>query len=612
VELPEQPALEMENGETYEPPKLSHRANAAVFSSVTGLSLVADAALGGGFWGAVAAFTAGVAGLYLAPAAKPYFDDVKTAVSSAMEHERAVRRARKYGGQQANSVEEVALLAEDEQAGGAVEEFEDIAEAAISSATVPTAIPVRVELGPDQMDFGNTLRPHGNKVFSGRKALFGVSDAGKSNNVAVIAEEIAQTGAALFVLDTEGEYGSICQKPFFFNPFYADRSNLPPEQAYQFAQWAVAGLHQVVINLQTYEDEEAAWMMIGLIQGLKDWEEAQEMKVPCEIILDEATVWLPQMGTGSPLSQIMVVDPAGVEDEAIDEEDEEENSPEGGPKGKKISLLALLKRAFFSIVVRRGRKRGIGFTLAAQRIAELDKQALSASWVILMRQTQAADFKEYRKFGITAEQALSLKPGEAFVRAPGCSLERHQFRLRCSPHGAKSPGFEELRSYQRRLMSNTEQPPQPVSDETSRQTLDPGDTHSPDGRRVKKTQIKRRMYYHSLRQADGSLPSTSRRLSPSGHGSRQVVVEGAREGGRRDDEGMVPKTKGTKGKEGHLSELEMRIGELFFSGTNVNAIIAMLWPDVKGGTVYQEKSGQVADAIRRYHTSLAQQSPEKD
>jgi hypothetical protein len=278
----------------------------------------------------------------------------------------------------------------------------------------------------EYMDFGPTLRPHADFIFSGRKVLIGESDAGKSNNVAVIAEEIAKFGAPLFLLDTEDEYRALCDTRYFPRPVWVDRTRIPHAQAYEFAWWAMERRTQVVVNLQSYEDDEAAWFMIGLIGGIRAWEESHD-RIPCEIILDEATVWLPQTVAESTLSRIMV------------------NDPEAGEESKQVSLLALLQRAFFSVVVRRGRKRGMGFTFAAQRIAEIDKRALQASWLFLMRQVQNADLKAYREYGIGASQVVSLAQGEAFVLAQGKAMERHQFRLRKSPHGAHAPGLAELR-----------------------------------------------------------------------------------------------------------------------------------------------------------------------
>ena len=327
--------------------------------------------------------------------------------------------------------------------------------------------------GPDRtrMDFSPTLQPEANKILSGRKVVIGVSDAGKSNAIAVIAEEIGgpNYGAALFLLDTEDEYRKLNDKKYLKKPLWMDRSKLTPDNAFEFAQWAVHNLRQVIINLQSYEDHEAAWVMINLIKGVQAYEETHEMRVPCEFILDEATVWLPQMRSQSTLSKFMVDDPDGLGEEDADEDADEDEKGKG--KSNQISLLTLLERAFFSVVVRRGRKRGMGFTLAAQRIAEINKSALQANWTFLMRQTQAADFREYKKYGIDAKEAMEMLAGEAFVFPPGKPKERHRFRLRHSPHGADTPGLNELRKHQQRLLS-----PSTVSAPTKRTAEQQGAT----------------------------------------------------------------------------------------------------------------------------------------
>lgn len=360
-----------------------------------------------------------------------------------------------------------ALLRPVEEQGNTIEEQREISSPAPALESEPEipAAPLEEESFDEYMHFGETLRPSADKILSGRKVLFGVSEAGKSNAIATIVEEIGgRYGAPLFLLDTEDEYRAICDKQYLARPLWVDKSKIKPEQAFEFAQWAVHNLRQVVINLQNYEDHEAAWLMINLIKGVQAYEETHEARVPCEIILDEATVWLPQLASQSSLSKILVDDPDGMIDQGEDDEG----------KGKQATLLSLLERAFFSIVVRRGRKRGIGLTLAAQRIAEINKSALQASWTFLLKQTQPADFKVYKQYGIESNDILQMLPGEAFVFAPGKPMERHRFRLRKSPHGAKTPGLKELRAHQERLaVARREQSAPPIPVEIPTPTREP-------------------------------------------------------------------------------------------------------------------------------------------
>ncbi len=298
----------------------------------------------------------------------------------------------------------------------------------------------------DYLDLGPTLEPHADSLLSGRKVMLGTSGSGKTNTMNVYCEELGKLdpAPAIILFDTDDENRALCNRAYLPNPMWLDTSKrLTAQNAFQTAQTILERRYQCIINLQSFEDEEAAWIMINMIKGVRAWQEAREVRIPCEIVLDEASVWLPQNPRESVLSSMLVDDP----DAPLDEEEEEEEPLARGKdkQVKKISLLALLQRAFFSTVVRRGRRRGMGFTLAAQRIAEIDKRALQGSWMFLMRQTQPADFREYQKFGITPEEAMGLLDGEAFVFAPGKPREKHRLRKSNSPHGGVTPGMKALR-----------------------------------------------------------------------------------------------------------------------------------------------------------------------
>ncbi|HET8846073.1 MAG TPA: hypothetical protein VFN35_31715 [Ktedonobacteraceae bacterium] len=289
-----------------------------------------------------------------------------------------------------------------------------------------------VEGFQDHLDLAPTLKPHADRLLSGRKVILGVSGSGKTNTMNVYIEELGglKPAPAVILFDTDDENRAICDKKYWPNPAWLDKEwGLTKDNAFEMAQTILEERYQCVINLQSYDEEEAAWIMIHMIKGVQLWQEAREIRIPCEIVLDEASVWLPQNPRESSLSSVLVDDP--------DPQTDEEN--------KKISLLALLQRAYFRTIVRRGRRRGMGFTLAAQRIAEIDKRALQGSWMFLMRQTQPADWREYKEFGITPEEARGLLDGEAYVFAPGSTREKHRLRESRSPHGGITPGLKALR-----------------------------------------------------------------------------------------------------------------------------------------------------------------------
>ncbi len=279
-----------------------------------------------------------------------------------------------------------------------------------------------VQPSEDSLFLSRTLRPHANAVFSNRVAILGIPGAGKSNTVAVFAEELGQFGAPLVIFDTENEYKPLCAKPYFKRPFAAGCLNVNLETAFSFGQQIMDERLQVVLNLDSYDnDDAAALIMIDVIKGIQAWEEAlpNDDRIPCVVILDEAAVWLPQNPKDSMLSK-----------------KEDDNG---------LTTLDKLQQIFFSVVVRRGRKRGIGFILASQRSAEIDKRAIaSAQWKILQEQNQPSDLKVYHEFGVDKDIAQSLGNGQAFVIGPKVRGV-HQIRKRHSPDNAKTPGLESLR-----------------------------------------------------------------------------------------------------------------------------------------------------------------------
>lgn len=267
------------------------------------------------------------------------------------------------------------------------------------------------------LHLSKTWEPSADSFLSQRIIIIGQPGSGKSNSVADVAEEIGPLGVPMLLLDTEGEYDGLCQSRYLPHGEVLGAETITPENAREFGQSIVAEKLQVILNLQSYEaDDDAALVICELIAGINEWEEAQPAgeRVSCMVILDEAAVWLPQAVNESILSK---------------------------------PVLNRLQQTFFSTVVRRGRKRGIGFLLATQRVAEIDKRALSATWVILHRQTLPNDLKVYREYGIEPEAARALRPGQAYVLGPGDFHEVVQFRKRHSQDKAFTPGLASVRGH---------------------------------------------------------------------------------------------------------------------------------------------------------------------
>ena len=105
----------------------------------------------------------------------------------------------------------------------------------------------------------------------------------------------------------------------------------------------------------------------------------------------------------------------------------------------------LLQSTIFNDVVRKGRKCGIGFILATQRIAEVDKRALQSSWRFLHQQTEDIDLRRYKSIlpSLEKETVVNFEPGECIVVSPAGTYHTHM-RKRYSPHGAPTPGLESV------------------------------------------------------------------------------------------------------------------------------------------------------------------------
>lgn len=91
-----------------------------------------------------------------------------------------------------------------------------------------------------------------------------------------------------------------------------------------------------------------------------------------------------------------------------------------------------------------------------------------------------------------------------------------------------------------------------------------------------------------LQNAPSSPRSHLHLVEVDTEGEHEAVSEGASQGNVVDSTPIA------------LSELEKKIGEMFFSeGKNPNEIARLLWPDVKGGDAYRKNAALVADTIRK-------------
>ncbi|GHO97254.1 hypothetical protein KSF_073020 [Reticulibacter mediterranei] len=292
-------------------------------------------------------------------------------------------------------------------------------------------------MADDHLDLGPNFQPHASSILSKRIGLFGIPGSGKTNGLTVFLEELGrlrQIGVPFVLADTEGEYDVLHHPDYLLRPYKAGIHNVRGDNAFAFGQAVLERGRQVILNLQSYDDDnEAALVMIEIIRGMRSWAEARpnDERATCMFILDEASIWLPQRQEESSLSKEK--DAAGQ------------------------TLLARLQQAFFGTVVRRGRKRGIGFLFATQRPADLDKRCISCDWLILFRQTFPNDLNKYAELGVPKDVAQALAPGEAMVIDPKGRRHVQQFRQRHSPDRSQSPGLASLERHATRWAQQPEQ-----------------------------------------------------------------------------------------------------------------------------------------------------------
>jgi hypothetical protein len=309
---------------------------------------------------------------------------------------------------------------------------------------LPTVI-----IEPNGLYLSDCYQPSIESLLGQTVLLCGIRRSGKSNGLAVLAEEQARYAVPFVIGDTEDEYAALADPRYLpqgvvvgslaWMDEHQQRTRYIPIDlggAYEFGKAVLEQSLQVVLNLKSFEsDNEAAMIMCEIIEGMNDWESTRPnaSRVPCMFLLDEANKWLPQQQSES----------------YVDKE-----------------ILAELHKAFFGTMVRRGGKRGLGLTLTTQRIVELDKRALQSTWKFLFRQSEQVDIERYKALGLDGDAVQALRPGACFVFSPGVLGFPMQMRERSSPHLSHTPGLAQLRAHLRQTRpftpSDTFASPPPV------------------------------------------------------------------------------------------------------------------------------------------------------
>jgi hypothetical protein len=269
--------------------------------------------------------------------------------------------------------------------------------------------------------------------------MIGKRRSGKSNGMSVFFEELARYAIPFILFDTEGEYSGLVAPRFLPRGILVcsedEAETLEREHGSDGARIVVASIDgayqlgsaimdselQVVVDLSSYDDEEAALIMVDMIEGIYKWEQARrnDQRIPVIIGLDEAAKWFPQ-NAKSPVSR---------------------------------DTAAMLQRAFFDIVVGRGGKRGFGLIVSTLKYAMIDKRLLQSNWKLLFSETEDIELAQYEKWGIPREATLSLQPGECFIFNHLVIGFRLQLRKKYSPDLSTTPGLNNLIKHARAAAS---------------------------------------------------------------------------------------------------------------------------------------------------------------
>ncbi len=250
------------------------------------------------------------------------------------------------------------------------------------------------------IDEGDVLPLTVEEFIGQRIAILGISGSGKTNTVAVLAEELL-SHLPLTIIDVEGEYYGLKTRYPLLVAGRSEHAEVPlmAENAAAIAELSLQHAISVILDLSEYDQEEMYAILLIYFEQL--WKLATTLKSPYEIVIEEAHEFVPQ--------------------------------------GQRTPLKTLLTR--FAL---RGRKRGVGVILASQRSAKVEKDLLTqANLLILHQVVHPTDLTVYKDLIPLAakdveQQARELAPGEAFV-VRRKQVDRVRMRLRHTFHAGATP-----------------------------------------------------------------------------------------------------------------------------------------------------------------------------
>lgn len=267
----------------------------------------------------------------------------------------------------------------------------------------------QLNLDPD------VLLGNGNGIFCA-----GTQGTGKSVILKLIMEQVAQkVSAPIVAFDREQDLLSVIEH--FPRGVVGTYRNCPT------ARDIYADGLQVVYDLSTWPDMDVAGAMMArmIFQLMSEVDSLPfSLRVPCLVVADEASYWLPQNRRVS----------------RLDEE-----------------VLANLHNAFETLASR-GRKRGLVPTLFTQRFSHVAKDVLSPGTYILMRQIVHTEQQRYLDYVLPTgefyyftdrqkkQRIADLKPGEAIVKLATGEQVVTQFYKCKSEHVAHTPKAQAARN----------------------------------------------------------------------------------------------------------------------------------------------------------------------
>ncbi|GAC1628570.1 MAG: hypothetical protein NVS4B11_26660 [Ktedonobacteraceae bacterium] len=157
--------------------------------------------------------------------------------------------------------------------------------------------------------------PHMDMLLGKGLIVAGVQGMGKSNIAALVLESASRCDMPAVMFDLKREYHTIVDvTPNAIRAGHMSLQGSIPgyfvlsvENADEFAQLVMTGKHQAIIDLPSYGEDltAAAKVITVVVKSLMVWSKAQaeDDRLPCLTMLDEAQVFLPQDQSLSPLSR---------------------------------------------------------------------------------------------------------------------------------------------------------------------------------------------------------------------------------------------------------------------------------------------------------------------